>query len=60
MIVNLHRVAEAVRKARTAFRKSVGFTENEYVTLLAVGESQKEATFSIKKFGEGLRVFREQ
>jgi hypothetical protein len=38
----------------------VGFTENEYITLLAVGENQKEAAFSLKKFGEGLRVFSEQ
>jgi hypothetical protein len=56
----LHRVGESVKKARAAFRKSVGFSEDEYVTLLAVGENQKEATFSLKKFGGGLQVFSEQ
>lgn len=51
------RVHELVTKARQQYRKTKGFTEDQYITFLAPGNCEKEAKFSIKSFVDGLKVF---
>jgi hypothetical protein len=53
------RVNDLVRKARSAYRKSKGLTEDQYLTFFAPGNSEKEVSFSFKSFKDGLKAFSE-
>lgn len=49
-----------MKKARSSYRKSHGFNEDQHLILLAPGETMKEAKFSVSKFANSLKLFIEK
>lgn len=48
---------ELVQKARSDYRKAKGYTDDQYLTLFAPGNTEKEIKFSFPKFAESLKIF---